>query len=77
MCAHCHSNPEAFLEHPPSTACAFHKASENGLIGKKIEVRGIRANFLRLLTVVEDCDEEGGPIKIWLGSGEECKCMEQ
>ena len=62
------------MEHPPSQACSLPNATENGLIGKKIEVRGVRANFMRLLTVVSDSEEEVS-IQIWLGSaGEECKC---
>jgi hypothetical protein len=47
------------MEHPPSQACSLPQATENGLIGKKIEVRGVRANFMRLLTVVSDSQEEG------------------
>ncbi len=79
MCTNCYGNglDEHFLMHTPGTACAFHNATDLGLIGKKIEIRGIRANFMRLLTVLEDCDEQDAPIKIWLDSGEECKCMEQ
>jgi hypothetical protein len=62
------------MDHPPSQACSLSHATENGIIGKKIEVRGVRSNFMRLLTVVQDSEEEGS-IQIWLGSaGEECKC---
>jgi hypothetical protein len=66
ICPSCHSNPEPFMEHAGNQACSMYQATENGLIGKKIEIRGVRANIMRLLTVVQDSDTPD-TIKIWQG----------
>ncbi len=62
------------MDYSANQACALYQASENDMIGKKIEIRGVRANIMRLLTVVQD-SETPGTIKIWQGNNvTECNC---